>query len=1042
MLSKVLTKALNLSLIISVLLSSNVEAALYFVTEENAVNSDNFILDFDDSSTDFIDFEFGASLGSKISYDILNTKFIFNQDLDLQGNEAINTRLENRAGAPTCDATALGRIYYDDVLNSSYVCEEITPGVYGWVDLTIASSASNTKVVTVGTGGNYSTLGAAATYLNGLTGGMILLTPETHLVTTTVDLQNIIVVGSNPEQSILDVNGVGVLQVKDTILRNLTIDVDAALTASSAMDVKYAATTTSSVVFDWVDVITGGTKTLLGSTAGTPPTLISRFVSPSAKSGTASIVPPKASSGLNTVTSAFAFSSQGGNGALNINDWDVSIAGSSYVLTTGTITTTPNETIFVYPGMNLQEAINSLPTGGVVTLLPGIHGITNPLFINNDNITLSGYGDASIIEATGFAVIDATTAAINFGTVDGTAPVSDVTLKDFKLEVNNTDIHGIRASGGTDLKTFNVTVEKTAGTSGSGATAKLGILLMDGNATPLIRPVIKNSRVFGAVGRWFTDGIHVSGEGATAGLFGNGNGVQNALVESSSVDFVGETAAAFVHVSDSSLFNNRFSQMGGAGGGAYGIYMGRINRTNMANNIVSGSLSTTSIALGIESFNIGADPTTENSIFSGNVIDGTANGGVGFGTGLQIGAVGGPSVNNNIFKLNSILGASTATTEAVVIRGNFDKNNFGDNTISGGINAWNAGINLQNIEADENTLENNIFTNVTTAITDSGTNTKFGISQHPATVDPTVNNDVDEGYIVGTVWVNTNANTSFISVDDTSGAAVWNQIDGGGVAGHTQNTDTGTTIETFTIDNDDTGGDLALVFGQTLNERLTWNDINSRFDLSDALNIFEDLTVGADTETIDSDGGAFSLNGNDVFIADSLGVEGAIYTDDTAIKYEFLDISGCILGSATAGTISGGRSPVVRFDGIDSSQMRCATITPDDWVAGTDINYEIFWSPSDATTGDLFLEFDRASFGVGDDVTTVFTNTDLPTQTVNITTQSQIYSTTAIIPAADIAAGELQNFRFRRTPADVSDTYVGDINIHMIRLDYTGKKLH
>ena len=252
-----------------------------------------------------------------------------------------------------------------------------------------------------------------------------------------------------------------------------------------------------------------------------------------------------------------------------------------------------------------------------------------------------------------------------------------------------------------------------------------------------------------------------------------------------------------------------------------------------------------------------------------------------------------------------------------------------------------------------------------------------------------------------------------------------------------------TNSETFTIDNDNTGGDLALVFGQNLNERLTWNNAQSRFDLSDALNVFEDLTVGSDTETIDN--ASFVMNGNDVFIADSLGVEGAIYTDDTATKYQFIDIYGCVRGSAAAGTIAGGRSSVIRFDSGGNSQMRCSFPVPDDWVPGTDIKIETYWSPSDNTSGDIDFDLEYASFGIGDTVSSGSFSDIIPGttyETVNSNTQSNIYEMTGNLPSAGINSNDMMNIRLRRTPGDAGDTYAGDVNIHMLRISYTGKKLH
>lgn len=57
---------------------------------------------------------------------------------------------------------------------------------------------------------------------------------------------------------------------------------------------------------------------------------------------------------------------------------------------------------------------------------------------------------------------------------------------------------------------------------------------------------------------------------------------------------------------------------------------------------------------------------------------------------------------------------------------------------------------------------------------------------------------------------------------------------------------TGNTSNALTLDSDNTGGDVILQFGTTLNESLTWNSANSRFDLSDDLWVTDSLTTGTD----------------------------------------------------------------------------------------------------------------------------------------------------------------------------------------------------
>jgi len=207
------------------------------------------------------------------------------------------------------------------------------------------------------------------------------------------------------------------------------------------------------------------------------------------------------------------------------------------------------------------------------------------------------------------------------------------------------------------------------------------------------------------------------------------------------------------------------------------------------------------------------------------------------------------------------------------------------------------------------------------------------------------------------------------------------------------------------------------------------------------------LALGSDTE-----GDIMFYNGTDwdrlpVGTANQvLQVNGAAdapeWAASTATKYQFLDIFGCVRGSASAGTVAGGNSAVVRFDGGNNSQMRCALPVPSDWQAGTDINIEVYYSPSDTSAGDVSFVLRHAAFGIGETVTNgSFTDTLTGPETITASTELDIYELTGDIPAATLAVDDMINFNLRRQPGDAADTYAGDINIHQLRISYTGKEL-
>lgn len=167
-----------------------------------------------------------------------------------------------------------------------------------------------------------------------------------------------------------------------------------------------------------------------------------------------------------------------------------------------------------------------------------------------------------------------------------------------------------------------------------------------------------------------------------------------------------------------------------------------------------------------------------------------------------------------------------------------------------------------------------------------------------------------------------------------------------------------------------------------------------------------------------------------------------VWNNSTSTKYQFIDIFGCIRGSATAGTVAGGNSPVIRFDGGNNSQMRCAIPVPSDWQAGTDINVDVYYSPSDNTAGNVQFEMLHAAFGIGETVTSgSFADTVTSAQAISASSQLNIYELSEDIPAGTLAADDMLNINFTRTPGAVGDTYAGDINIHQLRISYIGKEL-
>lgn len=734
------------------------------------------LLDAGDLGGD-ITLQFGKTLNKYLKWHEANQYFAFNDNVSLEGNELINFRLENLASPPACDNSVIGRMYQNTVDDKTYVCDG-----NDWQDITAVSSTS-TKVITVGSSGaDYSSIAGAAGYLNGLTGGIILLYAETHVVDTAVNLQNITLIGKDSSNTKIMISGDGKINSFDTSFVKTAIETGA-INNTMGIDVLPGS---SSVYFEWVSFIVNDSgDVMIDSTAGTSPTVNMKFVK-STGTGSGTMLNSKATANIN-ISSTIFVDSRGGDQPLNFQDWDVILSGSGNVYTEGIITSVPSNSIFVSPLMSLQGAINSIEStgnGGMITLLPGTHNISDTLTINGDGIKISGYGDSSIILASGFSVINDETAAVQVGASDGSSPVHDVVLKDFKLNVSD-NIHGIRVAGGNDNRISDVTVQKFSGQSGSGPTANVAIQMLDSSVDKLLRPVVENCRVLGNGGtNYFTDGIHVTSDSTISGVWGYGRGIKNALIEGNNVDYVRESSYVIIGSDDSSLYNNRASHMGAISGGvaAYGIFIGNSSNINMNANVFSGSLSEGAIAIGVESFNTGVLKETNDCVFNNNIIDGIGgNGGLGFVTGFQVGATSNTGVLRNSFQNNKILGASNpsgGTTRGVYLRGNVDGNTISSNSISGGTNPWDIGIELQSSAQENNIIADNRMSNVTNKLIDNGTRTNLGVLHYRSDSNPTVNDDINIGYEVGSIWINTTSDMSYILVDGTVGAAVWNRIDG------------------------------------------------------------------------------------------------------------------------------------------------------------------------------------------------------------------------------------------------------------------------
>ena len=387
---------------------------------------------------------------------------------------------------------------------------------------------------------------------------------------------------------------------------------------------------------------------------------------------------------------------------------------------------TPNRTILVTTSMDINTAIQSLKNSGgsgVIKLLVGTHTITSPIVVDGSNIEIVGEGPGTIVTAPSAGWTGGTAAnvaAIQVGAADGTAPVTNVNIRNFTLKVEP-DISGVKINGGTENNVTDMIVTSTGQKTTNTRTA---IIVTDGSATTAkritaSRNIINRSDATACTGAGFCwiDGIHFDGDKAfTTQSFGYdaGGGISDSMVSSNIINDAKQSSYVFSGVSATGISSNHSRNIG-----ITATTLGWVINNATGDRVINNSIETNNDTTtnGISIYN-----NVQSSTFIGNVID--KSGGSNFNIAIDLRSGTTPS-NDNIISSNQINGTAT------------------------GINVGSG--NLRTI------VNNNQFLNATTRLTDAGTSTKLETMHHESTgaTNPGVSDDYTKGYNVGTVWVNT-----------------------------------------------------------------------------------------------------------------------------------------------------------------------------------------------------------------------------------------------------------------------------------------------
>jgi hypothetical protein len=172
---------------------------------------------------------------------------------------------------------------------------------------------------------------------------------------------------------------------------------------------------------------------------------------------------------------------------------------------------------------------------------------------------------------------------------------------------------------------------------------------------------------------------------------------------------------------------------------------------------------------------------------------------------------------------------------------------------------------------------------------------------------------------------------------------------------------------------------------------------------------------------------------------EGLGEHGAVFHKDITRSIFIPARSSTVLDGGTNVTI--GTLPdafgVVQLADAATQGWQSSFWVPADWSTGA-INYVIYWTPgsTDGTAHTVRWSMDVIERAAGQSVaaagtTTAFTGTS-SAKTID---QLQLEPAQALLTPA--AANNYIRFDLRRVGADAADTYVGAVNVVMLRFDYT-----
>ena len=163
------------------------------------------------------------------------------------------------------------------------------------------------------------------------------------------------------------------------------------------------------------------------------------------------------------------------------------------------------------------------------------------------------------------------------------------------------------------------------------------------------------------------------------------------------------------------------------------------------------------------------------------------------------------------------------------------------------------------------------------------------------------------------------------------------------------------------------------------------------------------------------------------------GFSGAIGVQ--GVRYNFLDIHGGVTTSIVQ-EVNG--TPYLIFPSNTSLFNIWNWTIPEDYVVGTPVHVEVYWSPADASAGDVRWVLDYKSLVPGDVVIAPASESVFIQSAPGVAAELMTTDGGLSIPGTSIAQNSLMTLSIKRDAIDPTDTFEAQAWVHLIRIGYTG----